>query len=39
VTLHARFASERITQELAHIPVVSLEAGLRELARSRKLYR
>jgi hypothetical protein len=39
VTLHARFASERIAQELALGPVVSLEAGLRELARSWKLYR
>lgn len=39
VTLHARFASERIARELAHNPVVSLEAGLRELARSWKLTR
>jgi nucleoside-diphosphate-sugar epimerase len=39
VTLHARFASERITRELSHNPVVSLEAGLRELARSWKLNR
>jgi nucleoside-diphosphate-sugar epimerase len=39
VTLHARFASERIAQELAHRPVVGLEAGLRELARTWKLHR
>ena len=39
VTLHARFASERITRELAHNPVVSLKAGLRELVRSWKLHR
>ena len=36
LTTHARYASDRIRQELAYNPVVSLEAGLRELASSWK---